>query len=42
MGVRTLGSLHVACTLEPGAERFWTVDEWQARLAEAAGLDTRA
>ncbi|MGA2349789.1 MAG: type II toxin-antitoxin system VapC family toxin [Terracidiphilus sp.] len=42
LGVRTLDSLHVACALELKAERFWTFDERQARLAEAVGLDTRA
>ena len=41
-GVRTLDSLHVACALELGAERFWTFDDRQARLAEAVGLDTNA
>jgi len=41
-GVRTLDSLHVACALELGAKRFWTFDERQARVAEAAGLDTNA
>jgi len=40
LGVRTLGSLHVACALELKAERLWTFDERQARLAEAVGLDT--
>lgn len=40
LGVRTLDSLHVACALELRAERFWTFDERQARLAEAVGLDT--
>ena len=40
LGVRTLDSLHVACALELRAEKFWTFDERQARLAEAAGLDT--
>jgi len=40
LGVRTLDSLHVACALELGAQRFWTFDERQARLAEAVGLDT--
>jgi predicted nucleic acid-binding protein len=40
LGVRTLDSLHVACALELGAERFWTFDERQERLAQAAGLDT--
>jgi predicted nucleic acid-binding protein len=42
LGVRTLDSLHVACALELRAEHFWTFDERQARLAEAAGLDTSA
>jgi hypothetical protein len=37
-----LESLHVACALELRAERFWAFDERQARLAEAAGLDTNA
>lgn len=39
-GVRTLDSLHVACAIELGTDRFWTFDERQARLAEAVGLDT--
>lgn len=38
LGVRTLDSLHVACALELKAERFWTFDDRQARLAEAVGL----
>ena len=42
LGVRTLDSLHVACALELKAQRFWTFDERQARLAEAVGLDTAA
>lgn len=42
LGIRTLDSLHVACALELRAERFWTFDERQARLAEAVGLDTKA
>ena len=42
LGVRTLDSLHVACALELGAEKFWTFDDRQARLAEAVGLDTSA
>ncbi len=42
LGVLTLDSLHVACALELGAERFWTFDERQARLAKAAGLETSA
>ena len=41
LGVRTLDTLHVACALELRANRFWTFDERQARLAEAVGLDTR-
>jgi predicted nucleic acid-binding protein len=42
LGVRTLGSLHVACALELKASWFWTFDERQARLAEALGLETKA
>jgi predicted nucleic acid-binding protein len=42
LGVRMLDSLHVACALELKAQRFWTFDERQARLAEAVGLDTSA
>jgi predicted nucleic acid-binding protein len=38
LGTRTLDSLHVACALELKAERFWTFDERQAKLAKAAGL----
>jgi predicted nucleic acid-binding protein len=38
LGCRTLDSLHVAAALELGAEVFWTFDQRQARLAEAAGL----
>jgi predicted nucleic acid-binding protein len=41
LGVRTLDSLHVACALELRAQRFWTFDERQARLAEAVGLNTQ-
>lgn len=37
-GMRTLDSLHVACALELRAERFWTFDERQAKLAKAEGL----
>jgi predicted nucleic acid-binding protein len=40
LGVRTLDSLHVACALELRAERFWTFDERQMKLADAVGLDT--
>lgn len=38
LGIRTLDSLHIACALELKAERFWTFDERQAKLAKAAGL----
>jgi predicted nucleic acid-binding protein len=40
LGVRTLDTLHVAAALELKADRFWTFDERQARLAEAEGLVT--
>ena len=40
LGPRTLDTLHVACALELKAERFWTFDERQAKLARAAGLKT--
>ena len=40
LGVRTLDSLHVACALELNAERFWTFDGRQTKLAEAEGLIT--
>jgi predicted nucleic acid-binding protein len=39
-GLRTLDTLHVACALELKAERFWTLDERQAKLAKAVGLKT--
>lgn len=42
LGIRTLDSLHVASALELRAQRFWTFDERQAKLAESVGLDTRA
>jgi predicted nucleic acid-binding protein len=42
LGVRTLDSLHVACALELNAQKFWTFDDRQAKLAEAVGLDTTA
>jgi len=42
LGIRTLDSLHVACALELKAQKFWTFDDRQARLAEAVGLDTTA
>jgi predicted nucleic acid-binding protein len=38
LGVRTLDTLHVATALELQAERFWTFDRRQAKLAEAEGL----
>jgi predicted nucleic acid-binding protein len=40
LGILTLDSLHVACALELRAERFWTFDERQAKLARAEGLKT--
>lgn len=40
LGIRTLDSLHVASAIELGARRFWTFDDRQARLAQAAGLNT--
>ena len=40
LGVRTLDTLHVACALELHAQDFWTFDERQSKLAEAAGLKT--
>jgi predicted nucleic acid-binding protein len=42
LSVRTLDSLHVACAMELKAQKFWTFDDRQARLAEALGLDTTA
>jgi predicted nucleic acid-binding protein len=39
-GMRTLDTLHVACALELKAERFWTFDERQAKLAKAHGMKT--
>ena len=41
LGVRTLDSLHVASALELGAERFWSFDERQSKLANAVGLKVR-
>lgn len=38
LGVRTLDTLHVATALELKAERFWTFDQRQEKLAQAAGL----
>ena len=40
LGVGTLDTLHVACALELKADRFWTFDERQAKLAKAVGLRT--
>jgi predicted nucleic acid-binding protein len=40
LGSRTLDTLHVASALELKAERFWTFDMRQAKLARAAGLKT--
>ena len=40
LGMRTLDSLHVACALELKAEKFWTYDERQAKLAKTQGLKT--
>lgn len=40
LGLRTLDTLHVASALELRAERFWTFDERQKRLARAVGLKT--
>ncbi|MCU1301384.1 MAG: hypothetical protein JWQ87_1668 [Candidatus Sulfotelmatobacter sp.] len=40
LGIRTLDTLHVACALELKAERFWTFDERQAKLAKAQGMKT--
>jgi len=42
LGIRTLDSLHVACALELRADKFWTFDERQEKLAQAVGLDTAA
>ena len=38
LGVRTLDTLHVASALQLKAERFWTFDDRQSKLANAAGL----
>jgi predicted nucleic acid-binding protein len=40
LGMRTLDTLHVACALELKAERFWTFDERQQKLAKAQGMKT--
>jgi predicted nucleic acid-binding protein len=38
LAMRTLDSLHVACAIALKADRFWTHDERQAKLAKAVGL----
>ena len=38
LGLRTLDTLHVACALELKADRFWTFDDRQAKLAKAQGM----
>lgn len=38
LGIRTLDSLHVASALLLKADRFWTFDDRQAKLAKAEGL----
>jgi predicted nucleic acid-binding protein len=40
IGVRTLDTLHVASALGLKAERFWTFDARQVKLAQVAGLTT--
>lgn len=40
IGVQTLDTLHVASALELKAERFWTFDARQVKLAQVAGLTT--
>ena len=40
LAMRTFDSLHVACALELKADRFWTFDDRQAKLAKAQGLKT--
>jgi predicted nucleic acid-binding protein len=40
LDLRTLDALHVACAMELRAQKFWTFDDRQAKLAEAVGLDT--
>jgi predicted nucleic acid-binding protein len=41
LGIRTLDLLHVACAMKLGADKFWTFDERQEKLAQAVGLDTK-
>jgi predicted nucleic acid-binding protein len=38
LGMRTLDTLHVACAMEVKAERFWTFDQQQEKLAKAQEL----
>jgi len=38
VGMATFDTLHVASALELGAQRFWTFDGRQAKLARAVGL----
>lgn len=38
LGTRTLDTLHVAAALELKAERFWTFDDRQEKLARTVGL----
>jgi predicted nucleic acid-binding protein len=38
LGMGTFDTLHVACALELKADRFWTFDDRQAKLAKAQGL----
>lgn len=40
-GMRTFDTLHVACAVELQAERFWTFDDRQTKLAKAQGLSTK-
>jgi predicted nucleic acid-binding protein len=40
LGLRALATLHVASALELKAERFWTFDERQKKLARTVGLKT--
>lgn len=42
LGTRTLDTLHVASALELKAERFWTFDQRQSKLARAESLKTGA